>query len=157
MLLPDRNNQRAVATAMNATINTTASTLMPCDTNAVHSRMPPIVRVPDVDSGLQAGNLRTLQADARHQTLLAEDECVDVGLGGQRVDVLGRPGIDDHDRRTDPDLESLALLERTHRSVAHEEDRKAERLGAGLQSDRNGGRVVIADLPAFLDQRAVAA
>src|SRR5262245_4524924 len=55
------------------------------------------------------GDLVALDAHSRHQSLLAEDERIDVILRGRRRHRLRRTLVHHHDGRADPDLESVGL------------------------------------------------
>ena len=90
------------------------------------------------------GDLRTLDAHAGHQPLLAEDECVDVLRERRAGDRLAHALIDDDDARPDAELEALALVEIGERAVVHEEERVAEDLDARLQPVGSRDGVVVA-------------
>lgn len=50
-----------------------------------------------------------LDTDAGHQTLLVEDEGIDVGLAGQGCQILAGAGVDDHDARANAHFPALAF------------------------------------------------
>src|SRR5512146_2973174 len=85
-------------------------------------------------SGFYLRNLRALQAETRHQPLLAEDERIDVALGCRGRERLGQAGVHNHDARTDTHLEPLAFPEIFQRGVGHEEHDIREGLCPGLQA-----------------------
>src|SRR5215467_7815003 len=102
------------------------------------------------------GDLVALDAHSRHQSLLAEDERIDVILRGRRRQVLRDTLIHHHDSRAHPDLEPVGLVELGQGIRVHEEHRIAELLGPRLQPDRRARVVVVPDRLALLKQRAVA-
>jgi hypothetical protein len=56
-------------------------------------------------------DLGALDSDAAHQSLLVEDEGVDVTLDRDRREILGDRGVDDHEARSNGDLPAVALVE----------------------------------------------
>src|SRR5213079_1142548 len=99
-------------------------------------------------------DLRSLNAGPGHETLLVEDERVDVAR--DRVAGDGSPDalIDDDQARTDADLETAGRVELLEGSVRHEEERVSELLHARLEAVGCGDGVVVADHPAVLPERA---
>src|SRR4030095_1363535 len=101
-------------------------------------------------------DLRSLDPDAGHQPLLAEDEGVDIARERVRRHRLGDAGIDDDDARPHAELETTGRIELLQRLIVHEEERVAEGLDARLEPVRRRNRVVVADRPALLPEHALA-
>src|SRR5262252_8924938 len=90
------------------------------------------------------GDLRPLKPYARHQSLLAEDEGVDVAPARGRREALPRAFIHDHNARTETNLPSLTVVQILQRFFIHEEQDIAERLHTGLKTVRRRHSTVIA-------------
>src|SRR6185437_12854873 len=101
-------------------------------------------------------DLVALYAEARHQSLLAEDEGVDVvlqrgGRGGLRLAL-----VEHDDARTDANLETIRVDELIECLRVHEEHRVAVLLASRLQSKRRAGRLVKVSRRPILQQRTLA-
>src|SRR5208282_157448 len=97
---------------------------------------------------VQLGDFGALNAETSHQTLLVEDERVDVvlqGRGGQRPCLAF---VDDDNGRPDPDFPTIARVQILNRLVVHQEQRVAELLHAGLQAKGPRHGVIAPDDPA---------
>src|SRR5262249_27356967 len=102
------------------------------------------------------GDLRALHADTPHQTLLVENEGVDVALNGRGGEGLGKALVDGDDTGAYANLEAATLVEITQRRLGHEEHGIAERLDTRLKAVGDGGDVVVPGWPTLLEKLAVA-
>src|SRR5262245_17817255 len=100
-------------------------------------------------------DLRSLDADPGHETLLVEDEGVHVARDRVAGDGLPDALVDDDDARADAELETVGRVELVERGVVHEEERVAELLYARLEAVGRGDGVVVAGHLAVLAQHAL--
>ena len=105
---------------------------------------------------LEPRDLVALDAQAGHQPLLAEDEGIDIVLGGGGGQRLGLAFVHHDDARADADLEALVGAEGADRRLVHQEHGVAELLRAGLQAEGGAAGVVVAGRLSTLEQHAVA-
>src|SRR5262245_8141833 len=106
-------------------------------------------------SAVDPADLRALQAKPRHQTLLVEDERVDIALRRAGGEGLRLARVHDDDARSHADLETFALLQVVESGVGHEEQHVAEGLDASLETVGGGHGVVVADVLALLAKDAL--
>jgi uncharacterized membrane protein len=84
---------------------------------------------------LDLRDLVALNPEPCHESLLGEDEGVDILLHRGGGAALRHALVHHDDSRPDANLESLGLVEHLDRGVFHEEHRVAVSLGASLESD----------------------
>jgi cation diffusion facilitator family transporter len=106
--------------------------------------------------GVDAGDLRALDAQADHQALLVEDERIGVVLQRRGGQVAGHAGIDRDHRRADADLPSAGAVQVLHRVVVHQKDDISVGFRTGLPAPGSGHRVVVAVHACTLHQHALA-
>src|SRR3990172_7459150 len=87
----------------------------PCAVCTLRSRVTPPAGLERLRGlWIDPGNLRALQAEPRHQPLLAEKERIDITLGCGRRKRSGFAGVHENDARAGTDLPAVALLEIVH-------------------------------------------
>jgi len=91
------------------------------------------------------GDLRSLKANAAHQTLLAEDESIDIGTQIGRCERPRGALVKHDDTRPGTDRPAAAVVEVGQRRVRHEEQGVAKFLYPSLEPIGGGTGSVIAD------------
>src|SRR6478609_57015 len=107
-------------------------------------RSPRRVAAPS-PTGVNRRDLRAFQTEACHQSALPEWEGVDVLAERRAGQAAGRALVHHHDARARPDRPAVTLLQVVESRIVHEEQCVAEPLRAGLQAERGGRNVVVAD------------
>src|SRR4029453_3033435 len=104
--------------------------------------------------GRDLRDLVALYSEARHQSLLSEDEGVDIVLQRGGGGCVRPPLVHQDDARADADFETLRIVQLLERLRVHEEHRIAILLAARLQAERSTRRLVIASRGPALQQGA---
>ncbi len=94
-----------------------------------------------------------MEAEPRHETLLVENERVDVVLEGQRGHRPRLARVDDDNARADADFPAIAAVQILKRLVVHQKQHIAERLHAGLQAIGRRHGIIVRDKLAVPQQR----
>src|SRR5206468_362205 len=111
---------------------------------------------PGPPSLVHAADLRALQPQPGHQSLLVEEDRVHILLRRGGGEGLRRAGVEDDDARSDAQLEAPALGQILNGGVGHEEQGVAEHLDPRLETIGGRGGIVVADRLAPLAQRPLA-
>ena len=88
-------------------------------------------------------DLGALQPHAGHQTLLIENECVDVVLQRRRRHRPRHALIHDHNAGADAELLTIGVIDRLHGLVGHQEQGVAKGLNAGLEPIGHRSHLVV--------------
>src|SRR4029077_6091759 len=90
-------------------------------------------------------NFRALDSHPTHESLLAEDERIDVVLERRSRERLGHAFFDPNKARTDAKFPARAPVEIVDRGVRHQKQHISERLNAGLKTIGSCDGVVVTD------------
>src|SRR5258708_16943935 len=101
-------------------------------------------------------DFRALDAEPRHETLLAEDEGIGVLREGRRGVPLRQASVDDHHAWAKANFPAVRVVKILQGFICHEEQRVTEPLDADLQPVRARDRAVVADRLAIPEQLALA-
>src|SRR5882724_2199882 len=101
------------------------------------------------------GNLRSLDTDTTHQSLLVEDKSIDAFLQRCGRQVLAESRVQYNQTRSCPQFKPGAVVEILHRCIVHEKQDIAKSLNPGLKSIGRRQRPIIGDRLAAFAQRPV--
>lgn len=107
---------------------------------------------------MNARDLRALQTESPHESMLVEEHGVDASVESQVGERAGLAFVHDHEARTGGDLPAIAMTQAVEGLLVHEEERVAVMLHAGLKSVRqSSGLVEGIDASVAANQRSIAA